>query len=489
MITAIEAALGRGRVVIMTLVFLLTSGTVAYLQIPREANPDINIPIIYVSMSLDGVSPEDAERLMIRPLEEELRSIEGIKEMTANAYEGGGNVVLEFDAGFDADQAEQDVREAVDRVRPDLPDAMDEPTVNEVNFSLFPIILVTLAGDVPERTLVRLARELRDDLETIPSVLEVNIGGDREEQVEIIVDPLLIESYGLNANDVLGMFRRSNLIVAAGTLDTGAGRFSVSVPGLIEDLEDIWGMPVAVDGDAVVTLRDIATIRRNFADPSGYARVNGLPAVTLEVTKRSGENVIETIARVREIVAEAEARWPESVQIGFGQDESVEIRIMLTDLQNNVISAVLLVMIVIVAILGLRSAGLVGLAIPGSFLTGILVLSLMGMTVNIVVLFSLILAVGMLVDGAIVVVEYADRRMAEGAHRRVAFRRSRAPDGGADYRFNADDTCRLHAVVVLARRGRRIHGVSADDVDGNACRVVGDGIDLRTDGRRVCRQV
>ncbi|MCA8934197.1 MAG: efflux RND transporter permease subunit [Rhodospirillaceae bacterium] len=417
----IDWAMQRNRVVVLLLVFLLITGLATYMEIPKESNPDIDIPIIYVSMSLDGVSPEDAERLMVRPMEEELRGIEGIKEMTATAYEGGANVVLEFDAGFDPDQAESDVRVAVDRVRPDLPSDMDEPTVTQVNINLFPIITVALSGDLPERTLLRLARALRDDLESLPSVLEVNIGGNRDETVEVIVDPLLIESYGINGADVLQIFSRSNRLVAAGTLDAGAGRFAVKVPGLIEDLDDILGMPIAVNGDAVVELRDIATIRRTFADRTSFARIDGLPAVTLEVVKRTGENAIETVEAIRQTVASAQVDWPEGVQVAFGQDASEEIRIMLTDLQNNVISAILLVMVVIIAVLGLRSALLVGLAIPGSFLTGILVLGLMGLTVNIVVLFALILAVGMLVDGAIVVVEFADRRMAEGMDRWGAY--------------------------------------------------------------------
>lgn len=417
----IDAALHRSRTVLLTLFFLLLAGAVAYVQIPKEANPDIDIPLIYVSMSLDGVSPEDAERLMVRPMEEELRGIEGIKEMTSVAYEGGANVTLEFDAGFDADQAELDVREAVDRVRPDLPEAMDEPTVNEINLSLFPVIVVTLSGDVSERMLVRFARDLRDQLESLTSVLQVDIGGNREEIVEVIVDPLLVESYGLNAVELLGRFERSNRLIAAGTLDTGEGRFAVKVPGLIESLDDILHMPIAVDGDAVVEFQDIGTVRRTFADPLGFARVDGEPAVALSVSKRTGENVIETVEAVRSVVAAESANWPEGIRVAFSQDQSRTIRIMLEDLQNNVVSAILLVMIVIVGVLGLRSAGLVGVAIPGSFLTGILVLALMGLTVNIVVLFALILAVGMLVDGAIVVTEYADRKMGEGLHRRDSY--------------------------------------------------------------------
>lgn len=421
----IDAALERSRVVILALVFLLISGITTYIDIPKEADPDVNIPIIYVSMTLDGVSPEDAERLMVRPMEEEVRSIEGIKEMTASAFEGGAYVVLEFEGGFDTDTAILDVREAVDRVRPDLPDDMEEPTVTEVTISLFPVIVVLLSGELPERTLVSIARDLRDEIEGVSSVLRVNIGGDREEVVEVVIDPLLVESYGLNGNDVATIVSRSNLLIAAGTIDTGTGRFAVKVPGLINSLEDILDIPVAVDGDAVVRFADIASIRRTFEDPEGFARLDGRPAVALEVLKRSGENIIDTVEAVRAVIDRESALWPDTlsqtIEVTYSQDQSRGINTMLLDLQNNVISAVLLVMIVIVGALGLRSAALVGIAIPGSFLTGILVLGVMGLTVNIVVLFSLILAVGMLVDGAIVVTEYADRKMAEGSSRREAY--------------------------------------------------------------------
>ena len=358
----IDAAISRSRTVIATLVLLLISGAVAYVAIPKESDPDINIPIIYVSMHLDGISPEDSERLMVRPMEEELRSIEGVKEMSAASFESGGNVILEFDAGFDVDTALQDVREAVDRVKPDLPEEADEPTVNEVNLSLFPVLVVTLSGDVPERTLIRLARDLRDEIESVPTVLEVDIAGDREEVVEIIVDPLLVESYGLNGDEIARVVSRSNRLVAAGTLDTGHGRFAIKVPGLFEQLEDILSLPVKVQGDAVVEFRDIATVRRTFEDPEGFARVGGYPAVALEVSKRTGENIIDTIEAVRAVVDVERSFWPESVQVTFSQDRSEDIRTMLKDLQNNVISAVLLVMIVVVGALGLRTAGLVGIA-------------------------------------------------------------------------------------------------------------------------------
>ncbi len=417
----IDAAINRSRTVIATLALILVAGVFAFVTIPKESSPDINIPIIYVSITHEGISPEDAERLLIRPMEEELRSIEGVKEMRSTGYEGGAYVILEFEAGFDADLAMTDVREEVDLARPELPDDSDEPTVHEINLSLFPVIVITLSGPVPERTLLRLANDLKDEIEGIPTVLEAKIAGDRDETVEIIIDPIKIESYRLSTREMLDFVQRSNRLIAAGAMDTGAGRFTIKVPGLFESIGDILDMPLKAEGDAVVTIRDIATVRRTFKDRETYARVNGQPAIALEVSKRAGENIIETIGQVRAVV-EAERRgWPLELQVIFSSDQSSEIRNMLTDLQNNVISAVLLVMIVVVAALGLRTAGLVGVAIPGSFLTGILVLSVAGLTVNIVVLFSLILAIGMLVDGAIVVTEYADRKMVEGNHRRVAY--------------------------------------------------------------------
>jgi multidrug efflux pump len=417
----IEDTVIHSRTVIAALVLLFISGIVSYITIPKEAEPDVDIPFIFVSTSLQGISPEDAERLIVRPLEEELRGVEGIKEMSANAYEGGGNVVLEFTAGFDADQAAQNVRDAVDRVKPELPAEAEEPVVTEINTSIFPVLVVTLSGDVPEHTLVRIARNLQDKIEIIPSILKVTLSGDREEMVEVEVDPLLVESYGLNGAEIAAFLSRSNRLVAAGNMDTGEGRFAIKVPGLFETAADVLNMPVRVEGDAVVRFRDIATVRRTFKDPSGFARVNGLPAIAFEITKRTGENIIDTIEKVREIVEEERSFWPQAIQVTYTQDNSEFIRMMLHDLENHVISAVLLVMVVLIGVLGLRSALLVGIAIPGSFLTAILVISLMGLTVNMIVLFALIFSVGMLVDGAIIVTEYADRKMAAGLDRREAY--------------------------------------------------------------------
>ena len=410
----IDAALGHARTVVLSLVLLLIAGFVAYQGMPKEADPDINIPIVYTLLSLEGISPEDAERLLLRPVEQELRTVEGVKEMRATAYQGGGSVLLEFVAGADIDKAMRDVRDKVDQAKAELPEDADEPTVHEVNLSLFPVLVVSLSGNVPQRTLYTLADRLQDKLQAIDSVLEAKLAGDREELVEMVIDPLLLESYGLDANDIAELIGRSNRLVAAGNLDTGQGRFAIKVPGLFETAKDILDMPLTVSGDAVVRVRDIASLRRTYKDAESYARIDGRPAVALEVSKRTGQNIIDTIERVKAVVEAERQTWPPQIEVTYSQDRSSDIRTMLRDLENNLISAVLLIMVVIVAALGVRSAILVGVAIPGSFLIGILALALAGLTINIVVLFSLILAVGMLVDGAIVMTEFADRKMAEG---------------------------------------------------------------------------
>ena len=410
----IAAAMDRSRTTLLLFLFLLLGGMAAYQAIPKESNPDVTIPMIYVSMTLEGISPEDAERLLVRPMEQELRSLEGIKEMRGTASEGHASVMLEFDAGFDPDKALQDVREKVDTARSKLPQEADEPRVNEINVSLFPVLSVGLSGPLSERELITIARRLQDAIEAIPEVLEVEIGGDREDLLEIVVDPQVLESYGIDFDQLASLVTRNNQLVAAGSLDTGNGRMALKVPGVIETIEDVMSMPVKVDGDTVVTFGDVAMLQRTFKDPTGFARINGEPALVLEVSKRSGANIIETIEQIRTLIDEARPRLPETLDIRFIMDQSEEVRDILSDLLNNVLTAIVLVIIVVIAAMGPRSAVLVGLTIPGAFLTGILVIWSMGLTLNIVVLFSLILVAGMLVDGAIVVSELADRNLSDG---------------------------------------------------------------------------
>lgn len=424
MYSLIDAAMSRSRTMLSLLLFILVAGIGTYITIPKESSPDITIPIIYVSVGHQGISPTDAERLLVRPIEQELRSIEGVKEMTATASEGHASVVLEFNVGVDLTKAMADVRDAVDLAKPKLPEDSDEPTVNEVTLaSEQPVLSVVLYGTVPERTIVQIARELGDKLESYRQILEVDIAGDREDIVEIIVDPLLMESYSLDQADIYNLIALNNRVVAAGFVDTGYGRFSIKVPSVFNSLKDVLELPIKVDGKQVVTFGDVATVRRAFRDPESFARLDGKSAVVLDIKKRAGENIIETVELVKAVVgvAQQRAEWPNNLLVKFTWDESKDVKIMLNDLQNNILSAIILVVIVIIAILGVRTALLVGISIPGSFLTGLLVLSVFGLTVNIVVLFSLIMAVGLLVDGAIVVTEFADRRMQEGEARKTAY--------------------------------------------------------------------
>jgi multidrug efflux pump len=420
----IYAALTRTRTVLMMFVLLIVAGTVTYINIPKESNPDVPIPVIYVSIVHDGISPEDAERMIVKPMERELRSIDGVKEMKATAGEGFANITLEFFAGMDSDSALANVRDKVTVARAKLPSETEEPTIHEVTMAgQQAAITVVLSGPVSERALVTVARELKNRLEGLSQVLEVEMGGDREDVIEIVVDPLLMESYGLDQGDILNLISRNNRLVPAGTMDNGKGSFAVKVPSVFESVKDVMEQPVKVDGQRVITFQDVAQVRRSYKDPSSFARLNGDTSVSLEVKKRPGENMLETVADVKTLVEQAQqsAIWPPSIFVSYTGDQSVDVNMMLGDLQNNVSSAVILVAIIIVAILGLRTALLVGVSIPGSFLTGILIISLFGYTLNMVVLFSLIMAVGMLVDGAIVVTEYADRCMGEGMDKRQAY--------------------------------------------------------------------
>ncbi len=417
----VEAAIRNARLTISVLIFLMIAGALAYRSIPKEAEPDIQIPIIYVSMTYQGISPEDSERLLLRPMETSLKTITGIKEMTSTAYQGGGNVLIEFQAGADLKKALDDVRSKVSEAKRDLPQETDEPTVNEVNISEFPVLVVTLSGDVPERVLAKAGRELRDRIEEVPGVLDAALQGVRDDLVEVIIDPAKLSSYGLRLDTMIQGVTANNQLIAAGSMEGAEGRYAIKVPSLIETIEDVANLPVISNGTAVVRARDLASIRNTNKDPETITRLDGKPAVAIEVSKRTGANLIDTVDKVKAVTEEFQKSMPAGTAVSFSQDKSTSIRQLLNDLQNSVLTAVILVFIVILYALSGRASILIGLAIPASFLIGILGLQLAGLTVNIVVLFSLILAVGMLVDDAIIVTEFAERRMSEGMDKREAF--------------------------------------------------------------------
>jgi len=424
MIGMLEMILRRPRTVIVMMLVVVGAGVLSYLAIPKEANPDIDVPVFYVSVGQNGVSPEDAERLLIRPLETQLQGLDGLVEITAIASEGHAGVVLEFDISFDKDEAMADVRDRVSRAQAEMPTEADEAQIFETNFSLVPTITVALSGDVPERTLYGLARTLRDELENIDTILEANLVGHREEMLEVTIDLARLEAYGITQSQLLNALQLNNALVPAGVFDTGGGRFNVKVPGLIENADDLFSISLRENNDGQVLLGDVAEIRRTFQDPVSYTRVNGEPAIAIEVIKRLGTNIIENNLAVREAVDRVTTEWPEQVHIDYLVDMSDSINEVQGSLQASIVTAILLVMIVVLFALGLKSALLVGLAIPTSFMMGFLILSLAGQTVNIMVLFGLVLTVGLLVDGAIVVVEYADRKIAEGLEPTEAYIRA-----------------------------------------------------------------
>ena len=420
----IDYALKSRRTVLLLFSFLIIAGWITYTSIPKESAPDIKIPIIVTTVNHHGIAPRDGEKLIIRPLEEEFRTLEGVKEMQSLAHEGSGKVILHFHAGYNLTRALSDVRQRVNMAKAKLPVDTKEPEIKEMNVSLFPVLVVHLSGNVPDRTLLKASQDLQDHIETNKSVLEASISGGRDEVVYFLLDPLRLESYGLSLEEMLMLFKKNHLLVSTGSLKAGSGDFAVKVPGLIKSVEEIQEMPLKVDSKnhVVVRFKDVATILPSYEDRKSYAYNWGLPSISLEVSKRTGENIINTIEQIRTSTQAFINNLSSSIKVTFTQDDSKRILDMLKDLQNNVILAVLLVMLIVVRSLGGRSALIVGAAIPTSFLAGILIIGLLGHTLNMVVLFALILSVGMLVDGAIIVVEYADRRMLEGASPADAYR-------------------------------------------------------------------
>jgi len=421
MSSALAAILSRPRAVLSMMLVMLIAGIWSFVEIPKEADPDIQIPAVYISIPLPGVSPEDSERLIVKPVEEKLKGLDGIKRMTGIASEGHGGIFVEFETEVDIDQAITDTREKVDLARSELPADAEEPTVNEINFSLQPTIIVTLSGNVPERTLFKHARELQDELEGIQTVLEANLTGQREELLEVVVDPVKLEAYGVTQQELLSAANLNNRLVAAGAVNNPTGRYNVKIPGLFENAQDVFNLVVKSSGGTTVTLGQVAEIRRTFKDRNRYAEFNGKPTIAIEVVKRIGSNILINNTEVKRVVAEVTRNWPETIKVHTTLDKSRLIGDILGSLSSSILLAILLVMTLVVAALGLRSGLLVGMAIPTSFMVGFLFFGFLGYTVNIMLMFGLVLTVGMLVDGAIVMIEYADRKMAEGLPRQQAY--------------------------------------------------------------------
>lgn len=418
---ALAAILSRPRAVLSMMVVMLLAGVWSFVEIPKEADPDIQIPVVYISIPLPGISPEDSERLLVKPVEEKLRGLDGIKEMTGIASESHGGILVQFETEVDIDQAILDVREKVDLAKSELPTDAEEPTINEINFSLAPTIIVALSGTVPERTLFKHARELQDAIEGINTVLEAKLSGEREELLEIVVDPVKLEAYGVTQQELLNSASLNNRLVAAGAVNSSAGKFNVKIPGLFENASDIFNLVVKSSNGTTVILGEVAEIKRTFKDRNRYAEFNGKPTIAIEVVKRLGSNILVNNNEVKRVIAEVTSKWPDAIKVETTLDKSRLIADILGSLSSSIFLAILLVMTLVVAALGLRSGLMVGLAIPTSFMIGFLFFGFLGYTVNIMLMFGLVLTVGMLVDGAIVMIEYADRKMAEGLPKQEAY--------------------------------------------------------------------
>ncbi len=411
-------AANHARMVLALIVMTLGAGAATYFGLPKEGEPDIEVPAVIITVPFPGVNAVDSEDAIVKPMEAELSDLDGLKELGAFSADGVGAAVLEFEFGWNKSETLADIRDAMSRAEANFPEGAQNYTITEINFSEFPIVIVPVSGDVSERALLRTTRDLQARIEGLDAVLEAEIAGARDEMVEVVIDPLKLEAYNVTAGELIQTVGNNNQLVAAGQVETQSGAFTVTVPSTFDDVRDIYRLPIKVNGDSVVTLGDLAEIRRTFADREGTARYNGDSTLAIQVVKRKGFNAIDTVDRVREAIDAEKASWDSAlrnaVTVGTALDQSVQVDEMVGQLEASVLTAIALVMIVVLSALGARSAMLVGIAIPSSFLLCFILLGVMDVAVSNIVMFGLILAVGVLVDGAVVVTEYADKRIAAG---------------------------------------------------------------------------
>jgi multidrug efflux pump len=410
--------------VIVLIVLIVVMGINSYVRIPKESSPEITIPFIVVNTVYSGASPDDVESLVTQKIEKELATIGDIKNLTSTSVEGNSSVNIEFVAGSDMDEALRQVREKVDLAKPDLPEEANEPVVIEISISDFPIMQVNIAGDYNQVRLKELAEEMQDRFEGLPQVLEARLSGGVEREVQVNVDLPRLKYYGLTFSDVVSAIVLENVTVPGGSIDVGSLKYLVRVPGEFTDTGLIEDIVVIAPGDRPVYVKDVATVDFGFKDRTTYARMDGSPVVSLGIVKRAGENIIQTAEAVKTIIEEMRPEFPPTTRVTVTSDQSEDIEAMVSNLENNIISGLILVVAVLFFFMGVRNALFVGLAIPLSMLLSFIIMGMVGMTMNMIVLFSLILALGMLVDNAIVVVENTYRFMEEGFDRVTAARKA-----------------------------------------------------------------
>jgi multidrug efflux pump len=418
MTSIIDWGAKRARMMIAFILLAVSAGALAYVNLPKEGEPDIEIPALFISVPFPGISTTDSESMLVKVMETEMADLDGLKRMSGTAAEGYGGLVLEFEFGWDKSKTLADVRDRMTKAEAKFPSGADKYSINEINFSEFPIVIIALSGNVPERTMLQVAKQLEDRLKGIDAVLDAKLTGHRDEMLEVVIDPLKLEAYNVTAGELISVVVNNNQLIAAGEIETESSAFSVKIPSSFTSPQDVYALPVKVNGDSIVRLGDLADIRLTFKDRTGTARFNGETTVALQIVKRKGFNHIDTVKAVRAAVAEEQAKWDpalrEALHVSVALDQSRIVAGMVAQLEGSVMTAIALVMIVVLAALGTRSALLVGFAVPSAFLLTFVLFGIMGVTISNIVMFGLILAVGMLVDSAIVVVEYADKRISEG---------------------------------------------------------------------------
>ncbi|OQX77817.1 MAG: copper transporter, partial [Bacteroidetes bacterium 4484_249] len=401
-------ALNNKNTVFLLLVILVAFGFYSYRSLPKELFPDIYIPTVMVQTVYPGNPPVDIENLITRPIEKELESIKGIKNITSNSLQDVSSIFVEFTTNVEINQALQEVRDAVDKAKSELPnDLLDDPYISDIDFSEFPIISINLSGDFSLNELKNYAEYLEDEIESIYEISKVEISGLNEREVKINVDMLKMATYELSFNDIENAIVSENISMSGGDLRLGNSRRTIRIIGEFENVKEIESIIVKHEHQDIVYLRDVADVIYGFADPDSYARLDNHPVVTLQVVKKGGENLLKATDAIFEIIDNARETKaiPDNLHITITNDQSDTIRKQLSNLENSIILGIIFVLLVLYFFLGIRNAVFVGLAIPTSMFLSFMIYGIMDSTINMVVLFSLILALGMLVDNAIVVVE------------------------------------------------------------------------------------
>lgn len=418
----LEFVISHARATIAIMLLIVVTGAGSRLSMPVELSPNVVLPVVMTMVRYDGISPEDGNRLLVRPIEKELKTIDGIEEIQATASEGYVVVTTEFEVSDNIKQAVADVREAVNRAKADFPDGAEEPIVDELSPSPEPSIVITFSGSaVSERELYRAAKFFQSKLETLPDVLKADLSGHREEIVEVIIDPEKLKLFNISINEFTRAISVNNVLIPTGEIDLAGGRFGIKVPAILESYKDIENVPIKSSPSKSISLGDLAEVRRTFRDAQGYGLINGEKALAIDVRKRITANLIDTVTNTKQIIESYRSDFSENLDIGYAFDTSEMTEQMVNELQGNIITAMCLVLALVVATLGFRSGLLVGFAIPFSILGALIIINSLGHSFNFMVMFGLLLSLGMLIDGAIVVVEHANTKVSEGISFKKAY--------------------------------------------------------------------